>query len=439
MRIVLNGGGFTNKGAEAMLLTVQGELTKRLPQPEFVVWRPAPGEPDVAREAGFFPAEPLARLPFRDGNRRGRAVAGIVLGVRWLLRGGRPAELGRLLRGAGRASVVEERYIESVLDDFCALVDVSGFAYGDTWGLDAFERVAPLADYCRARGRPAVFLPQAWGSFVACGTAEALRGLLTPAGTVAGSGRFYSRDTVSSRHLESALGLAEGSVPTYPDIVFLFAGGDRSQGERILGEMGCLRSRGARPLVTVAPNRRVYERSQGEEADNDYLRALSRLARHCIDGHDLDVVLQANEIDRQGRRLDDRHLCRVLSAAVDRPGRCFHTDAVLTAAESRALLGRADFVVGSRFHSLVFALSQGVPCVGVSWSHKYGELFRDLGMQEYMLELDGLEPEMLLERFDQAWTSRASLSRDIHEKVGEYRAKLEILFDEVAGVIRQAG
>jgi len=44
MKIMLHGAGFSNKGAEAMLRTVQTEIVRRVPSAEFFVWRPAPAD-----------------------------------------------------------------------------------------------------------------------------------------------------------------------------------------------------------------------------------------------------------------------------------------------------------------------------------------------------------------------------------------------------------
>ena len=57
VRILVLGGGFVNKGAEAMLRTVQRELHTRIPGAQFMVGHHpifrSPEEANVAADAGF--------------------------------------------------------------------------------------------------------------------------------------------------------------------------------------------------------------------------------------------------------------------------------------------------------------------------------------------------------------------------------------------------
>ncbi len=53
----------------------------------------------------------------------------------------------------------------------------------------------------------------------------------------------------------------------------------------------------------------------------------------------------------------------------------------------KKMISEASLIVGSRYHALVAALSCGVPCVAVGWSHKYGELLADFGCSDHLFNL----------------------------------------------------
>jgi len=54
--------------------------------------------------------------------------------------------------------------------------------------------------------------------------------------------------------------------------------------------------------------------------------------------------------------------------------------------ELKALIGRMDFFVGARYHSLVAALSMRVPTVAVGWHEKYPELLRFFGLEDTFVD-----------------------------------------------------
>ena len=54
IRVLIRGGGFVNKGAEAMVRTVQSEIGRRLPSARFYM-QAAPGEAARVADEGFVP------------------------------------------------------------------------------------------------------------------------------------------------------------------------------------------------------------------------------------------------------------------------------------------------------------------------------------------------------------------------------------------------
>lgn len=62
--------------------------------------------------------------------------------------------------------------------------------------------------------------------------------------------------------------------------------------------------------------------------------------------------------------------------------------------ELKGWIGSCGFFIGSRMHSCIAALSQGVPCVGVAYSMKFRGVFETVGMEDWVVdgrELDGRE------------------------------------------------
>lgn len=54
--------------------------------------------------------------------------------------------------------------------------------------------------------------------------------------------------------------------------------------------------------------------------------------------------------------------------------------------ELKWIIGLCDFFIGSRMHSCIAALSQGVPCVGVAYSMKFKGVFESVGAGDWVID-----------------------------------------------------
>lgn len=59
---------------------------------------------------------------------------------------------------------------------------------------------------------------------------------------------------------------------------------------------------------------------------------------------------------------------------------CYSSDVQQT------LISKAKYVIGARYHSIVFALNQGVPCIALSYEHKISGLLNKLGKAKWCIE-----------------------------------------------------
>lgn len=104
----------------------------------------------------------------------------------------------------------------------------------------------------------------------------------------------------------------------------------------------------------------------------------------------------------------------------------------------KSILGKAQFVIGSRFHALVSTLSQGVPCIGAGWSHKYPELFSDFSTRESLIDdltdLDALEKQISL--LSQS-NYRSQKSNEIMVAANRLKGQINEMWDIVLNEIEQ--
>ena len=334
MLIEIKGVQFVNKGAGLMLRAVVDRLRAMVPGVEFAL-TPGPNAPFQRIAASG--AWQRLRLP-------GAPLDADALSYRL------PQRLRSVLRRHGMVTEV----------DVDAVLDASGYAYGDAWGDAPLESAAREIERLADHGKPYVFLPQAFGPFAGTAATRHFGLALSKAALVC------ARDARSREHLARVAPAVGATIEMYPDFTLTVPGDPQAAAKWGVDQRTAL----------IIPNAEMQgARNPDATARSGYAALLQALARRL---HELGYLPRV--LNHEGAA--DAALCESLRAAIDGAPVIEEDDPVAL----KGVIGAAGLVVASRFHGCANALSQAVPCLATAWSHKYGQLFADFGVGEYVLE-----------------------------------------------------
>lgn len=266
---------------------------------------------------------------------------------------------------------LQRRFSVTRDQDFRAVVDLSGFAYGDFWGAGKLERRLgrDIAQWKR-EGRKVVLLPQAFGPFENGALADGMRRVLDNADLV------FPRDRVSREFL-TRLGPGSRALDQFPDFTHEVPAvsllGDPAPGS----------------YVCLIPNSKLTVGKPAADLER-YLDFFATAARKLTERLGLEAVML-----RFGGA-EDAKLIDALLARMDPKPRCFFVD---DARHAKGLIAASVATVSSRFHAIMSALGAGVPTLSVGWSHKYGEAMSEYDCASYSLSLADVADGAALEHF----------------------------------------
>ena len=331
MLIEIRKAGFINKGAELMLYATLKKMKEAYPKANFVM---AP-----SADNGSAPYFKRAELGF--------------LQKAWFSCLG--LQFGDLAAFAPKK--LREAYGVILDKDINIVIDAAGFSYSDQWGVKSTSELAKSCKRWKKQERKVILLPQAFGPF----NSPKIQDYIKIA--VDNLDLAFARDPVSYQHLTQVVGerstiriapdftnILEGIVPQYFD----------AENHRLC----------------FVPNYRMIDKTPRDQSEA-YLPFMIKCAQYCLKKN-----LKPFILIHEGP--NDLMLAQHISDGVGGNLPIIQESHPL---KIKGILGACQGTIGSRFHGLVSALSQGVPSLATGWSHKYKMLFHDYSFDDGLLDV----------------------------------------------------
>lgn len=355
--ILITGGSLINKGAQAMVYVTVCEMRKRFPDKKILVVMNKSGIPkDVdIHNFKFEIIDPkelgIDDLFCFDGFKR------IKVRIRAFLR---------------LFHVQKQRRRIQLWKNTDYVMDISGFSIGKKWGMQKSCREARKAAVAKRYGAKCIFLPQSFGPFDFTGMSECnlKKGHRLLKKWLGCAEVIYAREASGKQMLEETYGLR--NVRLAQDIVLQNKGYELQEIYKTIPDKQRIQIR--ERSVALIPNIHVVKYKK-----NDVYALWETAVRELLERsytvyllvHDISDYRIIEEIKKQYQ--DDESVILLKNN--------------FACEEFDQLVSEFDFLIASRYHSIVHAYRNAVPCVALGWADKYVTLLESVGQEQYVMDM----------------------------------------------------
>lgn len=240
------------------------------------------------------------------------------------------------------------------------LLYAPGFRFSDSfvWSEELVRSDISYLESFDKSERKVVFMPQAFGPFAGDQAKMHIQGVSRFADLM------FAREKTSKEYLVEEIG-SSSRIVLSPDFTCLYHGG---------GTMppGLVRN----AYVTVIPNVQMLTKL-GAEGAAAYRKFMDDLLAFLLSRGETIVLLNHSSDN-------DRDFIRELN---DRTGNRCKVVADSNAGQVKCIIASSKLLVTSRYHGLISGLTEGVPVLCTSWSHKYQEALDEFDCAHCFLDV----------------------------------------------------
>ena len=396
MNVLITGAQFANRGAQSMLFTVVNEVRSRYEDAEFF-YLPL----DYFKEECFAHCEDyrfnfvyddlaLYDYPIKYG------FAGKIK---------RRADSKKI---SGRISKYNVLHLSNIWDMIDVLVDVSGYSLTSKFGISSINRMLRHIRKAQSLGVPVIIMPQSYGPLNFGDKTETVCKEIGE--TFSKIDLLFAREQEGKEVLENECSVTNAILS--PDIVLQ---AKKIEWENVFAEKPELNVRrlGTSGNVGVIPNGETVKNGNKEFVLSCYKKLIEQLR-----GRGREVYIF--------RHSDDLSLCRDIYALVESDEHCHLIEDEMDCLAYGEFVKQFDFIIASRFHSVVHAYREGIPSLVLGWAIKYQELTKLLGQEKYAFDITKANEEdmaAMLEKLDCLTENHAAEAKLINEKLSAVREK----------------
>ena len=292
--------------------------------------------------------------------------------------------------------------------DVDVLLDASGFNYGDQWNTIILRQAAIKAARFKRMNKHYIFMPQALGPFSSFDNKKAAREAFEAA-TIVFAREQNSFDFAKKCSEKANVSLAGDFTnlvtPKLP--------------ERYLQ---------LKNMVAIVPNSKMVSlKNKNKSWRDNYISILLSVVNAFIEKGEKVFLL-----NHEGKA--DHAICEEINALLTTP---LEIIAPTSSLDVKAIISQSKAVFCSRYHGCVSALSNGIPCIGSSWSHKYERLYSEYGVEKLLL-LSEVSSEEIIRLVDHVIDDKKDINKALIPYLLQFKNNSELMWAKVYRAITKS-
>ena len=349
---IITGGNFVNKGAQSMLFVTISELRSRFRDCNIFVVTDDKIEADVDFEFGSIHYDAWSCCAGGLGAVKAQAesIVKFCLGKK------------KSYRSISR--------LKEVLRKSDALIDISGYCLSSQWPEKPQLKYINRIKSANRFGVPVFLMPQSFGPFNYVKKQEKMDKLIRE--NLAKAEHIFVREQDGYQSLTEVYGL--DNVELSADLVLQ---NKLTELDYVYKSVPAVQKFNLDTIgnVAILPNIRNFDHDAENQIMDTYLRLIEIITSL---GKTVYLTHHSDEDLKACTDIYDRVSSKKNVVLVERDFQCY---------EYSEFVKNFDYVIASRYHSIVHAYKAGVPAIVIGWAIKYHELLKQFEQTEYMFDI----------------------------------------------------
>lgn len=232
-----------------------------------------------------------------------------------------------------------------------------------------------------------------------------------------------ARENRSSNMCKQDLGIG---IPVYPDFGFFLPNSGKNNKAEFMESLNIPSGRKI-VAITARPHRFLHS-TNPQKSYIDFVESMRHFATWLYSEGYFPVFVE--HVYAINDHENDSYCIKQIIKGMNSEKYAFFSNRKLNCCELKQIYGYFDYIVGTRFHSMIFSMTNHVPGIAITYVGNKGEgIMEDMGLQDYYLRIDNVTFNNLKQKFEYLVQTEETVKNKINDYLKSAKEQRRVLIN----------